>query len=189
MPVAATAVIANGILSARGLGLGRVESMVDQSGCMVLFLRPDVASGSGAQLPRCDSAIGAGQLPGREGFGDEGADAPFVGWFGGEKYSHCHGFTVRQGGDIVRRERAGRCVIPVPAQRDRDCAAEGVGAAAGRHRHNRVVSISLADHAADVRRRPRVAALNRYPRCPASSASAAHRRTHRRTVWPIQLPQ
>jgi hypothetical protein len=120
--------------------------MGDQSGRVVLFLRPDVAGCGGAQLPRCNSAIGTGQLSGGEGFGDEGADASLVGRLGGEKYSHCDGFTVRQGSDIVRRERAGRCVIPVPAQRDRDCAAEGVGTAAARHRHNRVVSISLADH-------------------------------------------
>jgi hypothetical protein len=40
---------------------------------------------------------------------------------------------------LLRPEGAG-------AQRDRDCAAEGVWTAAGLHRHNRVVNVSLADH-------------------------------------------
>jgi hypothetical protein len=130
----------------RSFDLGQVESMGDQSGCMVVLLRPDVARGSGAQLPRCETAIGGGQLAGGEGFADQQADTLLVGRFGSEKHSHCHGFTVRQGCDIVRCERARRSVIPVPAQRDRDCAAESVRTAAGLHRHNRVVSISLADH-------------------------------------------
>lgn len=69
-----------------------------------------------------------------------------VGRFGGEKYSQRDGFTVRESGDVVRRERAWGLMVPVPAQRDRDCAAKGVRAAARLHHHNRIVSISLADH-------------------------------------------
>ena len=69
-----------------------------------------------------------------------------VGWFGGEKYSQRDGFTVGEGSDVVRRERTRGLMVPVPAQRDRDCAAEGVRTAARLHHHNRVVRISLADH-------------------------------------------
>ena len=113
---------------------------------MILLVRPDGAGGIGAQLPCRDTAFGAGQLSGGEGFADQGADASLIGQFGGEKYSQRDGFSVWKGSDVVRRKRARAWVIPVPAERNRYCAAESVRTAAGLHRHNRVVSISLADH-------------------------------------------
>ena len=126
----------------RGLRLLRAN----QSGGMVLFLRPDVAGGCRAQLPRRDTAIGAGQLSYGECFADQRADPSLVGRFGGEKYSQRYVFTIRKCRDIVRRETAWRFVVPVPAQRDGYCAAEGVRTTAGLHSHNRVVSICLAGH-------------------------------------------
>lgn len=120
--------------------------MGDQSGSMALLLGSDVAGGGRAQLPRRDTAFGASQLPGGEGLADQGADASLVSRFGSEKDSQRDGFTVWKGSDMVRRERARWWVVPVPAQCDCDCAAEGVRTAAGLHRDNRVVSISLPDH-------------------------------------------
>ena len=97
-------------------------------------------------MPRRDSAVGASQPSCGERFADQGADASLVGRFGGEKYSQRDGFTIWKRGDVVRREGARRLMVPLAAQRDRYCAAEGVRTAAGLHRHNRVMSICLAGH-------------------------------------------
>jgi hypothetical protein len=113
---------------------------------MILLVRPDGAGGIGAQLPCRDTAFGAGQLSGGEGFADQGADASLVGWFGSEKYSQRDGFSVWKGSNVVRRERARAWVVPVPAERNRYCAAECVRTAVGLHCDNRVVSIGLASH-------------------------------------------
>jgi folate-dependent tRNA-U54 methylase TrmFO/GidA len=61
---------------------------------MVLFVGADGARGCSAQLPSRETAIGAGQLSGGEGFADQSADASLVGWFGSEKYSQRDGFSV-----------------------------------------------------------------------------------------------
>ena len=120
--------------------------MGNKSGGVVLFVGPDVARGRRSQLPRRESAVGASKLSGSEGFGDQRANASLVGRFGGEKYSQRDGFSVRKSSDVVRCEGARRLMVPVPAQRDRDCAAKGVSAATRLHHHNRVMSVCLANH-------------------------------------------
>ena len=120
--------------------------MGNQPGSMILLVRPDGAGGIGVQLPCRDTAFGARQLSGGEGFADEGADTSLVGWFGSEKYSQRDGFSVWKGSDVVRREGARAWVVPVPAEGNRYCAAECVRTAIGLHSDNRVVSIGLASH-------------------------------------------
>src|ERR1700722_10660728 len=105
---------------------------------MILLARPGGSGGIVAQLPCRDTAFGAGQLSGGEGYADQGADASLVGRFGSEKYSQRDGFSVWKGSDVVRRERARAWVVPVPAER--------VRTAVGLHCNNRVVSIGLASH-------------------------------------------
>jgi hypothetical protein len=69
---------------------------------------------------------------------DERTDALLVRRVGSEKHSQGDGFTPWEAGDIMRREWAWRWMVPMPAQRNRDCAAESLGTAARLHRDNSV---------------------------------------------------
>jgi len=77
---------------------------------------------------------------------DERTDALLVRRVGSEKHPQRDGFTPWEAGGVMRREWAWRWMVPMPAQRNRDCAAESPGTAARLHRDNSVMDEGFANH-------------------------------------------
>ena len=97
-------------------------------------------------MPGGDSAVGTSQLSCGERLADERTDALLVRRVGSEKHPQRDGFTAWEAGDVMRREWAWRWMVPMPAQRNRDCAAESLGTAARLHRDNSVMDEGFANH-------------------------------------------
>lgn len=96
-------------------------SDTDQSLSVIHFLRADVAVPAGTQLPPSDHAVRAMQLPAGQRRLDTLSDGCFHALLGGEQYPHMNLAGGAGCPAVVRRQGTWRLMIPVPAQRCRDC--------------------------------------------------------------------
>jgi hypothetical protein len=106
------------------------------------------------QLPACGDAVRAGQAVPGQGCFDPAADFGLGRGFGGEEHAEPHLVAGALRAGTVRRERAGRFMLLVPAERDGDGAARCPHVAARLHGHDSVVDECLA-HRISIRPRRR----------------------------------
>ena len=87
---------------------------------MVALLGADLARSFGGDPPSGEVTAGGQDLAGRERVRDPSPHLRFIAGLSGEEHSEPDDVAVALGGGVVRRKRAGRRVLPTPAESHRD---------------------------------------------------------------------
>lgn len=107
---------------------------------MVALLGADFAGSLGGDPPSGEVTAGGQDLAGRERVRDASPHLRFISGLRGEEHSEPDDVAVALGGGVVRRQRAGRGVLPTPAERHRDRSSRSVQILLALHGQNRIVS-------------------------------------------------
>jgi len=115
------------------------ESVRGQPLAVVALLGADFAGPFGGDVPSGEIAVGCCDLAGGERVGDASPDLGFIAGVGGEEHPQPDDAAVALGGSVVRRERAGRRVLPAPAEGDGDRPSRSLGILVALHGQDRIV--------------------------------------------------
>ena len=106
---------------------------------MIALFVADFGRGFGGEAPSSEIALGCRHLASGERVGDASADLGFIAGLGGEEHPQPDDVAVALGGGVVRRERAGRRVLPAPAEGKGDRPARSLHILVALHGQDRIV--------------------------------------------------
>ncbi len=107
---------------------------------MRALLGADLARSFGGDPPSGEVTAGGQDLAGRERVRDASPHLRFICGLRGEEHSEPDDVAVALGGGVVRRKRAGRRVLPTPAERHGDRPSRSAHILLALHGQDRVVS-------------------------------------------------
>lgn len=107
---------------------------------VIALFGADFGRGFGGEAPSGEIAVGCRHLAGGERVGDASPDRRFIAVLRGEEHPEPDDVAVALGGGVVRRERAGRRVLPAPAEGKRDRPSRSLEILVVLHDQDRIVS-------------------------------------------------
>lgn len=107
---------------------------------VVALLGADLGRTLGGDAPSGEIAVGCRDLTGGQRVGDAAPDLRFIAGLGGEEDPEPDDVAVALGGGVVRSERAGRGMLPAPAEGHGDRASRSPGILVALHGQDRIVS-------------------------------------------------